>query len=171
MGATQGYPIVLTADRTLLSNYELLFDGMLAASQTTKAKGPVTVFDSPDGLANVVTSVDPGGTLTILDQQGDFYHVKTADGKEGFVARSAVDPGALDSGIIGGGTASEMSTAGASRGLTPEAVQYAGNHHIDPALAKHIEDVRKKITTAQWVQFAQDGNVGVIPARLQQKSN
>ena len=30
-----GYPIVLTADRTLLSNYELLFDGMLAASQTT----------------------------------------------------------------------------------------------------------------------------------------
>lgn len=31
----QGYPIVLTADRTLTAGYLLLFDGMLAASQTT----------------------------------------------------------------------------------------------------------------------------------------
>lgn len=30
-----GYPIVLTADRTLMANYRLLFDGMLAASQTS----------------------------------------------------------------------------------------------------------------------------------------
>lgn len=31
----QGYPIVLTADRTLTARYRLLFDGMLAASQTS----------------------------------------------------------------------------------------------------------------------------------------
>jgi radical SAM superfamily enzyme YgiQ (UPF0313 family) len=30
-----GFPIVLTADRTLTAGYQLLFDGMLAASQTT----------------------------------------------------------------------------------------------------------------------------------------
>jgi len=30
-----GYPIVLTADKTLMAPYRLLFDGMLAASQTT----------------------------------------------------------------------------------------------------------------------------------------
>ncbi|MCL5104787.1 MAG: B12-binding domain-containing radical SAM protein [Armatimonadetes bacterium] len=30
-----GYPIVLTADRTLMAGYRLLFDGMLAASQTS----------------------------------------------------------------------------------------------------------------------------------------
>ncbi len=35
MISSSGYPIILTADRTLLSNYDLLFDGMLAASQTT----------------------------------------------------------------------------------------------------------------------------------------
>ncbi len=35
MSEIPGYPIVLTADRTLLSKYDLLFDGMLAASQTT----------------------------------------------------------------------------------------------------------------------------------------
>ncbi len=32
-----GFPIVLTADRTLTADYRLLFDGMLAASQTTTA--------------------------------------------------------------------------------------------------------------------------------------
>lgn len=37
-----GFPIVLTADRTLTAAYRLLFDGMLAASQTTTA--PPSVF-------------------------------------------------------------------------------------------------------------------------------
>ena len=37
MAARDGFPIVLTADRTLTANYRLLFDGMLAASQTTTA--------------------------------------------------------------------------------------------------------------------------------------
>ena len=41
MGAAPGYPIVLTADRTLLANYELLFDGMLAVSQTTTTPRPI----------------------------------------------------------------------------------------------------------------------------------
>lgn len=36
-----GYPIVLTADRTLLSQYDILFDGMLAASQTTTTPKPI----------------------------------------------------------------------------------------------------------------------------------
>lgn len=37
MAAAQGYPIVLTADRTLMARYSLLFDGMLVSSQTTSA--------------------------------------------------------------------------------------------------------------------------------------
>ncbi len=35
MTSRSGFPVVLTADRTLVSGYSLLFDGMLAASQTT----------------------------------------------------------------------------------------------------------------------------------------
>ncbi|MGA2031832.1 MAG: radical SAM protein [Thermoguttaceae bacterium] len=38
----EGYPIVLTADRTLTASYRLLLDGMMAASQTTSA--PPAVF-------------------------------------------------------------------------------------------------------------------------------
>ena len=37
----RGYPIVLTADRTLMAGYDLLFDGMLAASQTTTTPVPL----------------------------------------------------------------------------------------------------------------------------------
>jgi radical SAM superfamily enzyme YgiQ (UPF0313 family) len=37
LSTRDGFPIVLTADRTLTAAYRLLFDGMLAASQTTSA--------------------------------------------------------------------------------------------------------------------------------------
>ncbi|MHB1461952.1 MAG: B12-binding domain-containing radical SAM protein [Armatimonadota bacterium] len=37
-----GYKVVLTADRTLMANYKLLFDGMLAASQTSSIPPWVT---------------------------------------------------------------------------------------------------------------------------------
>jgi radical SAM superfamily enzyme YgiQ (UPF0313 family) len=40
----KGYPIVLTADRCLMADYDLLFDGMLAASQTTST--PRFIMDS-----------------------------------------------------------------------------------------------------------------------------
>ena len=40
---SDGFPIVLTADRTLTDDYSLLFDGMLAASQTTTA--PPLLFE------------------------------------------------------------------------------------------------------------------------------
>jgi len=36
-----GYPVVLTADETLMAGYRLLFDGMLASSQTTRTPSPV----------------------------------------------------------------------------------------------------------------------------------
>ena len=36
---TGGFPIVLTADRSLMAGYKLLFDGMLACSQTTTTPG------------------------------------------------------------------------------------------------------------------------------------
>ncbi|MGE5610766.1 MAG: hypothetical protein ACM359_16060, partial [Bacillota bacterium] len=42
MTGEQGSLVVLTADRTLTADYRLLFDGMLAASQTTIA--PVSLM-------------------------------------------------------------------------------------------------------------------------------
>lgn len=41
MSRSDGIPIVLTADRTLMADYGTLFDGMIAASQTTTTPRPI----------------------------------------------------------------------------------------------------------------------------------
>lgn len=41
LASTRGTPIVLTADRTLIARYDVLLDGMMAASQTTTTPGPL----------------------------------------------------------------------------------------------------------------------------------
>lgn len=45
--ADSGYPIVLTADRTLTARYQLLFDGMVAASATTSTPGFLVRYLTP----------------------------------------------------------------------------------------------------------------------------
>ena len=41
MATPNGTPVVLTADRTWMADYGLLFDGILAAAQTTRIPAPL----------------------------------------------------------------------------------------------------------------------------------
>lgn len=64
---SRGYPVVLTADRSLMAAYSLLFDGMLAASQTTTAPLPLLapILMPRAAGANGVARVAPLGLRRI----------------------------------------------------------------------------------------------------------
>ncbi len=88
MATSRGYPVVLTADRSLMADYRLLFDGMLAASQTTTAPLPLLApllmprarsgngraRVAPLGLRRIEAALCAGGfspdTVAVVDEWG-----------------------------------------------------------------------------------------------------
>ncbi len=82
-----GYKVVLTADRTLMADYKLLFDGMLAASQTSSIPPWVTsdllmpwnpsadvrALTAPLGLRRIEAALLAGGFIadevTVVDER------------------------------------------------------------------------------------------------------
>ncbi len=63
LAASCGSQVVMTADRTLMSSYDLLFDGMLAASQTTTIPPKMVswLLMPPPGITDGSCSVAPLG--------------------------------------------------------------------------------------------------------------
>jgi hypothetical protein len=62
-----GYPIVLTADRTLLADYPVLFDGMMGTIQTTPVPEPIMrhISAPPVGSNNLAARKAPMGLRRI----------------------------------------------------------------------------------------------------------
>ena len=116
------FPIVLTADRTLMARYDVLLDGMMAASQTTSMPAPVvkTVLlprarhergvapFAPLGLRRIEAALAAAGLqdqLTVVDDA----HLQDAIGPETrIIAISSGEPAGLGmssstmTGVIGG---------------------------------------------------------------------
>lgn len=110
MSVRKGYPVVLTADRTLVAEYQLLFDGMLAASQTTTA---------PPALLGPILMPRPrgAGERSPLAPLG-LRRIEAALVAGGLPAEdvAVVDPDALD-GAIGPATRVVAVTSGEPAGL------------------------------------------------------
>ena len=66
---SDGFPVVLTADRTLTADYRLLFDGMLAASQTTTAP-PAHLRPSSDAAWKTAGRAGRGGPVGTAPHRG-----------------------------------------------------------------------------------------------------
>lgn len=94
MRKTNGYQVVLTADRTLMADYTLLFDGMLAASQTTTTPslimnalllprskgGSVRARVAPLGLRRIEAALIEGGFDPAEVAVVDHAHLRDAIG-------------------------------------------------------------------------------------------
>ncbi len=127
---SDGFPIVLTADRTLTADYRLLFDGMLAASQTTTA--PPAVFGrllmpqnnrgrarakvAPLGLRRIEAALLAGGFSP------DEVAVVTEDQLEGAIGRATRVIGISSGEPAGLGMNSSTMTAIAGGRIYPQAM-------------------------------------------------
>ncbi|NQT21421.1 MAG: B12-binding domain-containing radical SAM protein [Planctomycetes bacterium] len=94
MRKSNGYQVVLTADSTLMANYTLLFDGMLAASQTTTTPSPimkallmprlsggsVRARVAPMGLRRIEAALVEGGFDPAELAVVDYAHLRDAIG-------------------------------------------------------------------------------------------
>ena len=147
----EGSLIVLSADRTLMAGYNLLFDGMLAASQTTTAPmalmGPLLLprnrGNAPLGLRRVESALVAGGfsreDVRLCTQEA----LPRAIGrKTRIIGLSAGEPG-------GGGMNSSTMSAVAGGRIWPQAAF--------ETLARRVRDLRKQAHPAVKVVLGGPG--------------
>jgi hypothetical protein len=103
-----------------------------------------TIFQQPHFFAKVVTSVEYGDQLEILDELKDWVQVKFREG-EGWIHKSSLTSGKFNLGTIFVGTSSPSAThdevAIAGKGFTPEVERgYKDGHpEMNYALVDEIE--------------------------------
>ena len=145
----------------------------------TQGVGAITVYVSRDTAAlrdrqsvagSVVTQVQRGQPLHVLQQRGRWFLVSTARGARGWIYRykvSANPParGANALALLGGSssrvTLSETSSASGIRGLNPISERQArrrGRKNRDIQAVKQMEQLR--VTPAALEQFLRQGKLG-----------
>jgi hypothetical protein len=101
--------------------------------------------------------------MNVISRDGDWINVQLmlADGSSvtGWVlaatVQSSAPGGNLLAGLSGGNnaSASDVTATAASKGLNPEASDWAKTNNLDPTLELKMEADRKKITGADWKSF------------------
>lgn len=168
MSEPRGYPVVLTADATLMARYDTLLDGMMAASQTTTTPWPVmrgllmprtphhegrAVF-APLGLRRVEAALLAGGFTP------EQVAVVAPERLEETIGPATRAIGVSTGEPLGGGMSSTTMAAVAGGTIYP--------HHLFDALMRSVNRARARAPEARvlvggpgaW-QLAQD------PARRQ----
>jgi radical SAM superfamily enzyme YgiQ (UPF0313 family) len=146
----QGYPIVLTADRTLMADYQLLFDGMLASSQTSTSppallsrllmpqpkNGQIRARVAPLGLRRIEAALLEGGfaadDVIVVDERKLSEAIGPATR---IVALTSGEPS-------GGGMNSNTMTGVAGGRIWPELMFRRALNQIRKAVAKSAPSAR-----------------------------
>lgn len=118
--------------------------------------------NSPSNLASEVTRLKLRDQLTLVEDRGDWKQVTTADGKSGWVHKSAVTESAVsmnsgDKDLTGGVTAEE--SAQASKGFSPEIEnEYKKQHkELDFAFLDKMEKI--KVSADEMRAFLKQGRL------------
>lgn len=127
----------------------------------------VQVTDGPGQLFDAVTTVNKNEKLQVLEKTDDgWFKVKTPSGKEGYVFQETVGKQPAAGGTSVNATsdaeARRLGAAAASKGIEPEAKQYASAKNYDPAALQRVVDLnaRSNEKARKWVAFCNDGKVG-----------
>lgn len=156
----------------------LLVPGMIAGLIAGAAAQTATVYVKADGTSlrsgaqlggPTVAELAAGTQLTVLEQERLRLRVRTADGREGYVATRQVQESRPDDGNRGlsglvrdDRSASELRTAASGRGLSEEARLLAATEAISERAVRDtetMEEVAARITPQDVDAFLREGGM------------
>lgn len=137
----------------------LLTGGVNADDVWLKNNAVVRSDMSP--AADKVADVLKGAKVQQLDKQGNWIKI-SVNGKTGWVAASSISnrPQKADSGLLGGNSLAQSSSAAAAKGLEPMAAQFASNQRLSTAGLSKMEQIKKSVTPQMFNDFMADGHLG-----------
>jgi SH3-like domain-containing protein len=123
------------------------------------------VLATPSFLGTVITQVNYGDRLPVLEQQGDWSKVTAPDGKSGWIHSSAltkkkISMKAGSQNAQTGASGDELALAGKGFNSDVEADFKAKNRNVDFTWVNKMEQIKVSPTSMQ--QFLKDG--GIQPA-------
>src|SRR5579871_6121814 len=109
-----------------------------AASSTAQTVVAGNIVSGPHSDASVVTAVPNGTAVTVLERQGGWYHVKTAEGQDGWLPMTSIRYDASSGGTATSGTdwASLFNSGRSGSGGTTASTGVRGLNTGDIANAK-----------------------------------
>ena len=144
--------------------------GLIALAVTTLADGPVTsvqvktgqIRATPSFLGKVVSPVNYGERLQVLEQQGDWSRVTAAGGQTGWVHNSALTKKKIAMSAGGqnaqtGASADEMALAGKGFNSDVEADFKAKNQNVDFTWVDKMEKI--KVAPEAMQRFLSEGGI------------
>jgi hypothetical protein len=140
-----------------------------AQSKAWVASSGAKLKASASASASTVGEVPVGAELQVLEATDKWYHVRTADGREGWIYSgklSGAPPAGDDGSLLGALPGSQIEarasdTARSVRGLSPETGEYAKTAGTPKASQDALDRVlARQVSDADIERFLQQGRIG-----------
>ncbi|MGF1573211.1 MAG: SH3 domain-containing protein [Sumerlaeia bacterium] len=156
--------------RILIPLFALLLPAISWAQQTIYVKTAEAELRSRQGSGGSVVATVPQNTpLTVLQQQGLFYQVRTSNGAQGFISKVKVQDAPIrsSSGGLGGLVRDDrqittMRSQSVNRGVAPQAQTLIDSGEIPESAAKDLsktQELANEIVAADVQSFMAEGGL------------